>query len=78
MSRSREFERHLSDYVISKGVRYQDVADELGLSYSAFYKKRVGTMPFTFAEGRKLAEMFGMTMEALYLIVPKQSTDSEA
>lgn len=71
MGRINEFERRLSDYIVEHDMEYQDVAAQLGITYTSLYKKRLGRMPFTFSEARKLAEMFGISMEQLYMIVPR-------
>lgn len=57
--------KHVSEYIRSKGITQQKVADLLGLGWNATHAKLTGERPFTLKEAVVLADFIGCSLDWL-------------
>ena len=58
---------HVGAYLERTGTTKKALANDLGMPYSTLHSKLYGPSEFTFAEGKKLAEIIGCTTDDLFV-----------
>ncbi len=58
---------HLRALRLRKGIPVEKLAEVLGLeTLAAYYKKETGSVKFTLADAKKIADFFGMPIEEIF------------
>lgn len=58
-------------YKVDSGMTSDDIADALGVTRVTLWSKLRGDTPINIKQAKQLADMLGMTLDDLYVIVPK-------
>jgi putative transcriptional regulator len=53
----------------AKGISIAEMAEELGITSNTYRLKEKGKLSFKLQEARKIAKMFGLTIDALFYSV---------
>ena len=58
---------HVGAYLTRTGTTKKQLAHEMGMPYSTLHTKLYGPSEFTFLEGKRLAEIIGLTTDELFV-----------
>jgi len=58
---------HVGAYLMRTGTTKKQLAADMGMPYSTLYSKLYGPSEFTFMEGKRLAEIIGITTDDLFI-----------
>jgi DNA-binding XRE family transcriptional regulator len=61
--------KNLTEIRKTQGITKTEMAKRLGLSLNGYGLKEKGESPLTLQEARKIAKMFGLTIDALFYSV---------
>ena len=61
----------IEHYKVDTGKTSNDIAESLGVTRATLWAKVRGDTPINFKQAKQLADMLGMTLEDLYIIIPK-------
>lgn len=66
-----QLEKAFEHFKIDSGMTNDDIAALLGITRQTLRSKVTGDTPINFKQAKQLADLMGMTLEDLYVIVPK-------
>ena len=73
-----EIQKRVKEYVRNAGTTKEALASDIGMSRTAFFAKLRGANEFTIAEGYRLSQKMGITIDDLYEIITADEQTSEA
>lgn len=66
-----QLEKALEHFKIDSDMTNDEIADLLGITRQTLWSKIRGDTPINFKQAKQLADLMGMTLEDLYVIIPK-------
>ena len=66
-----QLEKALEHFKIDSGMTNDEIANLLGITRQTLFAKVHGDTPINFKQAKQLADLMGMTLEDLYVIIPK-------
>ena len=58
--------RKIKAYRTLKDLTQGEIAEVIGITQTTYSKKENGKIPFTLAEAKKIADLFGQNIDALF------------